>query len=101
MIQTPVRIKGGMNGFAALDTNQNLDRMLRSGEGESRMTGGEQKGREFEIAQEAAELLDSLPPEKQRQVMAMLATRYGMKLNEPSAAKPGGYAPRPGKKRSW
>lgn len=60
-----------------------------------------QKGREFEIAQEAAELLDSLPPEKQRQVMAMLATRYGMKLFEPSATKSGGYAPRPGKKRSW
>ena len=59
------------------------------------MTSTETKGREFEIAQEVAELLDTLPPEKQRQVMAMLATRYGMTLKEPSAGAGKGYSPRP------
>lgn len=59
------------------------------------MTSTETKGREFEIAQEVAELLDTLPPEKQRQVMAMLATRYGMILKEPAAGAGKGYSPRP------
>ncbi len=49
------------------------------------------KGREFEIAAEVADLLDQLPPEKQKQVMAMLATRYGMKLTDPPASSGRGY----------
>ncbi len=53
------------------------------------------KGREFEIAAEVAELLDTLRPEQQRQVMAMLATRYGLSIKEPTAPSGRGYAPRP------
>lgn len=53
------------------------------------------KGREFEIAAEVAELLDTLRPEQQRQVMAMLATRYGLTIKEPTPPAGRGYAPRP------
>lgn len=59
------------------------------------MNSTETKGREFEIAQEVAELLDTLPPEKQHQIMALLATRFGMTLKEPSAGAGKGYSPRP------
>jgi len=41
---------------------------------------GSNHGREFEIGQQVAELLDSLQPEQQIQIMALLATRYGLKL---------------------
>lgn len=59
------------------------------------MTTAETKGREFEIAAEVADLLDTLSKEQQRQVMAMLATRYGMTLKDPPAATRGGYRPKP------
>lgn len=35
---------------------------------------------EFEVLQDVAGLLDQLLPEQQKQVMAMLATRYKLKL---------------------
>ena len=59
----------------------------------------ELKGREFRIAEQVAELLDSLPPEKQKQVMAMLATRYGLTIKEPASTAGKGYSPRPRKTR--
>jgi hypothetical protein len=52
----------------------------------------EHKGRVFEILQNAAELLDTLAPLEQKQAMAMLATRYDMKISE----KPTINTPRPG-----
>jgi hypothetical protein len=53
------------------------------------------KGREFDIAAPVAELLDTLKPEQQKQVMAMLASRYGLKLTEPPKAAGRGYGPAP------
>jgi hypothetical protein len=48
----------------------------------------EHKGREFEILQSVAELLDTLPPDKQKQAMAMLAARYDMKIAEKPTPTP-------------
>ena len=53
------------------------------------------KGREFQIAEQVAELLDTLKPEQQRQVMAMLATRYGLTIKEPAPTAGRGYTARP------
>lgn len=58
----------------------------------------EHKGREFEVLQSVAELLDTLTSEQQKQVMAMLATRYGLKMIEPAAGARKGYSPRPRRK---
>lgn len=57
------------------------------------------KGREFEVLSQVAELLDTLKPDQQRQVMAMLATRYGLTIKEPSSAAGKGYRPSPRKTR--
>jgi hypothetical protein len=66
------------------------------------MTSPETKGREFEIAQEVAELLDTLTPEQQRQVMAMLITRYRLRPAEPLTSSRSPYRPAPRTKpRSW
>lgn len=59
----------------------------------------ETKGREFEIAAEVAELLDTLTKEQQRQVMSLLATRYGLAIKEPAQPVGKGYSMRP--KRKW
>lgn len=61
----------------------------------------ETKGREFEIAAEVAELLDTLKPEQQRQVMAMLASRYGLTIKDPPAVGKGSYRPAPRRKRTY
>ena len=53
------------------------------------------KGREFDIAAQVAELLDTLSKEQQKQVMAMLATRYGLTIKEPSQTAGKGYRPNP------
>lgn len=53
------------------------------------------KGREFEIAAEVADLLDTLTKEQQKQVMAMLATRYGLTIKEPATPARGSYRPSP------
>lgn len=53
------------------------------------------KGREFEIAAQVAEQLDQLPPEKQKQVMAMLASRYNLTIKDPPASQGRGYAAKP------
>lgn len=53
------------------------------------------KGREFQIAEQVAELLDTLKPEQQKQVMAMLATRYNLTIKEPASNTGRGYPPRP------
>lgn len=57
------------------------------------------KGREFDIAAQVAELLDTLNKEQQKQVMAMLATRCGLTIKEPGQTAGKGYSPRP--KRRW
>lgn len=60
------------------------------------------QGREFEVAQEVAGLLDTLTPEQQRQVMALLATRFGMQLKEPAAPRSAsGYGYRRSVKRRY
>lgn len=66
-------------------------------------TSPDNKGREFDIARDVAELLDTLPIDQQRQIMAMLGTRYGLKLIEPTSGQGRGYSrPYPGKKpRAW
>jgi|GEM_PF-6105613 len=51
--------------------------------------------REFEIMQTVAELIDSLPKEKQRQVIAFLASRYGLILKDPPQGGSSGYRSRP------
>lgn len=56
------------------------------------------KGREFDIAAQVAELLDTLSKEQQKQVMAMLGTRYGLTLKEPPPPSRGGYRPNPKKR---
>lgn len=61
----------------------------------------DQKGREFEIMAEVADLIDQLPKDKQKQVMAMLAARYGLQLKEPPATGRAGYRPGPRSKRSY
>lgn len=53
------------------------------------------KGREFEIAAQVAELLDTLSKEAQRQVMALLASRYGLTIKDPPTGAAKGHAPRP------
>lgn len=53
---------------------------------------------EFQIAEEVAQLLDNLHPDKRRQVMAMLATRYGLTVKEPSSSPSGRYRPTPNKR---
>lgn len=58
------------------------------------MTTTETKGREFEIAAQVADLLDTLPKEQQRQVMAMLAARYGLTVKEPTRCVPPPYKPK-------
>lgn len=55
----------------------------------------EVKGREFAMLEQVAELLDTLKPEQQRQVMAMLATRYGLTIKEPPSTTGRGYTARP------
>jgi hypothetical protein len=50
---------------------------------------------EFQIAEMVAEQLDQLPKDKQRQVMALLATRYGLTIKDPPAATGRGYRPSP------
>ena len=57
------------------------------------------KGREFEVAAQVSELLDTLRPAEQKQIMAMLASRYGLKITEPSSPVRGDYKPSP-KRRS-
>lgn len=57
------------------------------------------KGREFDIAAQVAELLDTLSKEQQKQVMAMLATRYGLTIKEPGQTAGKGYRPSPRKTR--
>lgn len=57
------------------------------------------KGREFEVAEQVSELLDTLKAEEQRQVMAMLAVRYGLKLIDPP--RTGGKSYRPSPKRRY
>lgn len=49
--------------------------------------------REFEIAGYVADLIDQLPPEKQRQVMALLAARYGMRLSDLPSVRASTYRP--------
>lgn len=56
------------------------------------------KGREFQILEQVAELLDTLKADQQRQVMTMLATRYGLALKEPPQATGRGYTARPRRK---
>jgi hypothetical protein len=56
---------------------------------------------EFQIAEEVAQLIDGLHPDKRKQVMAMLATRYGLAVKEPSAASPAGRYRSTPKRRSW
>lgn len=56
------------------------------------------KGREFEVLSQVAELLDTLKPDQQRQVMAMLATRYGLTIKEPASTIGRGYTARPRRK---
>lgn len=49
---------------------------------------------EFEVLQDVAGLLDQLTPEQQKQVMAMLATRYKLKLIDATPSGGGGsYRP--------
>lgn len=56
------------------------------------------KGREFQIAEQVAELLDTLKTDQQRQVMAMLAARYGLTIKEPTPTAGKGYRPSPRKR---
>ena len=57
---------------------------------------------EFEILNDVAGLLDSLKPEEQRQVMAALAERYGLRVSEKNTGSRSNYrpAPRRGKAKS-
>jgi hypothetical protein len=51
---------------------------------------------EFEIAEQVAALLDNVEPKKRKQILAMLATRYELKLTEPATpAGKGSYRPKP------
>lgn len=59
----------------------------------------ETKGREFEIAAEVANLLDTLTKEQQNQVMAMLATRYGLTIKHSNQTA--GKLTSPRLKRRW
>ena len=54
---------------------------------------------EFEVLQDVAGLLDQLNAEQQKQVMAMLATRYKLKLVDATPSGSGGsYRPGPRRK---
>ena len=54
---------------------------------------------EFEVLQDCAGLLDQLENPQQRQVMTMLAERYGLKLDTPTAPRSGkSYNPSPHRK---
>jgi len=44
---------------------------------------------------EVADQLDQLQPDKQKQVMAMLAARYGLQIKEPPTTTGRGYRPKP------
>lgn len=44
------------------------------------MTGESINGVEFEVMQQVAELIDTLKPEQQSQVIAMLFARYQLKI---------------------
>jgi len=44
---------------------------------------------EFEIVQQCAELIDALPPEKRKQVMALLNTRFGTEAPRRPYTAPG------------
>jgi hypothetical protein len=50
---------------------------------------------EFEVLQDCAGMLDQLEAEKQKQVMAMLATRYGLKLTTPTTGGSSSFKPYP------
>lgn len=49
---------------------------------------------EFEIMQTVAEIIDSLPKEKQHQVIAFLASRYGLILKDPPSGGGASYRAR-------
>jgi len=53
---------------------------------------------EFEVLEDCAGLLDQLEAEKQKQVMAMLATRYGLKITTLSTGSGSGFKPYPKRK---
>ncbi len=77
---------------------ERLSDLLFKGKGKKGME--DTKGREFHIAEQVADLLDTLNPEQQRQVMTMLATRYGLTIKEPSQPGRGSsYRPNPRKTR--
>ena len=50
------------------------------------------KGREFEIAAEVAALLDTLNKDHQKQVLALLASRYGLAIKDPPTGAGKRYA---------
>jgi hypothetical protein len=52
----------------------------------------------LEILPEVVGLLDSLKAEEQRQIMAALAERYGLKVSEKSSGGRGSYRPTPKRK---
>lgn len=56
------------------------------------------KATEFEILQDVAGLLDTLRPEQQKQVMALLAERYGLKVTEKTTGGRSTYRPAPRRK---
>lgn len=57
-----------------------------------------QRMTEFEVLQDVAGLLDQLNAEQQKQVMAMLATRYKLKLVDAAPSSGGSYRPGPRRK---
>jgi hypothetical protein len=65
------------------------------------MTSTEVKGREFEILAIVAEQIDELPEDKRKQVMAMLAARYGLIIRDRSnSGAHSGYGAWPNRKYS-
>jgi hypothetical protein len=55
----------------------------------------------LEILPEVVGLLDSLQPEEQRQIMAALAERYGLKVTEKTSGSASRFKPYPKRKRSY
>ena len=60
-----------------------------------------EKWDQYEVLREVSTLIDNLPADERRQVMASLAERFGLKITEKTGTNNRGHRPGYGSKRSY
>ena len=56
---------------------------------------------QYEVLREVGTLIDNLPSDERRQVMASLGERYGLKISDKPTGTTRGYRPYYGRKRAF